>query len=172
MWVVESVGAERRNEMTTRALLTTLRDCISRVEHNLGRISLARCKKGAQRDYIAREFIKQFRGVNADAFDETLDEWMEADRPDPLSVQTLIQVMIETGNDRSIDTILDSIEIRIAGGLPPTDRYESEIERSIREAWWADCVLEPFEFAFKSQPRLRQRIKKLMKRAFKQSTLR
>lgn len=156
--------------MTSRkALMTTLRDAVSKVEVKLGRVSLARCKKGAQRDFIAREFIKRFKGVAADDFDEMLDDWMAHDRPDPLSVQTVLQVLIETGNTRSIDTILDSIEVRIAGGTPSNDRGLSETERSIRDGWWGDCVLEPFENAFQNTPRLRRRVKHLMDEVRKQS---
>lgn len=145
-----------------KALMTTLRDAVSKVEVKLGRVSLARCKRGAQRDFLAREFIKRFKGVAADDFDEMLDDWMANDRPDPLSVQTVLQVMIETGNTRSIDTILDSIEVRIAGGIPPTERGLSETERRVRDGWWGDCVLEPFENAFHTTPRLRRRVKHLM----------
>jgi hypothetical protein len=110
-----------------------------------------------------------FKGVTADAFDETIQEWMEVDRPDPLTVQTMLQVMIETGNTRSIDTILDAIEVRIAGGLPPNDQNEPESKRAVREGWWCDCVIEPFENAFKTEPRLRRRIGYLKKRARRQT---
>lgn len=147
---------------TRKDLLSTLREEISKIDRKLGRQSLARCRKGAQRDFLARDFIKRFKGVSADEFDDMLEDWMTGDRPDPLSVQTVVQVMIETGNTRSIDSILDSIEVRIGGGIPSTDRGESESERALREAWWGDCVLEPFENAFQSTPRLRRRIQHLM----------
>ena len=110
-----------------------------------------------------------FKGVTADAFDETIKEWMEVDRPDPLTVQTILQVMIETGNTRPIDTVLDAIEVRIAGGLPPNDQNEPESKRTVREGWWCDCVIEPFENAFKTEPRLRRRIVYLKKRTRRQT---
>jgi hypothetical protein len=154
---------------TRKDLLSNLREEISKIDRRLGRQSLARCRKGAQRDFLARDFIKRFKGVTADEFDDMLEDWMTGDRPDPLSVQTVVQVMIETGNTRSVDVILDSIEVRIGGGAPSTNRGESESDRSIREAWWGDCVLEPFENAFQTTPRLRRRIKYLMDEVRKQS---
>jgi hypothetical protein len=154
---------------TRKDLLSSLREELSKIDRKLGRQSLARCRKGAQRDFLARDFIKRFKGVAADEFDDMLEDWMTGDRPDPLSVQTVVQVMIETGNTRSVDVILDSIEVRIGGGNPSTERGESESERSLREAWWGDCVLEPFENAFQTTPRLRRRITHLMDEVRKQS---
>lgn len=150
-------------------LVNNLRDEISKVERRLGKTSLARCKRGAQRDFLARDFIKRFKGVPAEDFEETLQHWMDSDRPDPLSVQTVLQVMVEVGSERYIDTILDCIDTRIAGGLSPIDRSESRAERAVKEAWWADCVLEPFENTFAKTPRLRRRVQYLVDEARKQS---
>lgn len=150
-------------------LVNNLRDEISKVERRLGRTSLARCKKGAQRDFLARDFIKRFKGVPSEDFEETLQHWMDSDRPDPLSVQTVLQVMVEVSNERFIDTILDCIDTRIAGGLSPADRSESRAERAVKDAWWGDCVLEPFENTFAKTPRLRRRVQYLVDEARKQS---
>jgi hypothetical protein len=106
--------------------------------------------------------MKPFRGVASHELDETLYEWMTGDRPDHRSVQTVLQVLIETGNEDCIDTVLDCIDVRVGGGAPSTQRRDLQLDQVIQDAWWGDCVLEPFENAFPRSPRLRKKVRTLI----------
>jgi len=144
-----------------KELSDMLRDEILKIERKLGKVSLARLSKGAQRDFLSGAFIKRFKGVSSDDFDGALETWMRNDRPKPISVQTVLQVMIDSGNHRCVDIILDGIDARIGGSVSPTDRSVPKEKRPLDDAWWAECVLEPFENSFQDVPRLRRRVKYL-----------
>ena len=69
--------------------------------------------------------------------------------------------MIYSGNHRCVDIILDGIDARIGGSVSPTDRSVPKEKRLLNDAWWAECILEPFENSFQDVPRLRRRFKYL-----------
>jgi hypothetical protein len=73
---------------------------------------------------------------------------MMDDSPAPASVQNALQIMLETGNDHVVDVILDRIGTRMQSG-----------ER--KDIWWAENVLEPFEHALRSKPKIARRINDL-----------
>lgn len=146
-----------------KMLLDTLRAQLSNINKRLRSCpSLARCKDGGRRDFLAKEFLSKFEGVSLEEFDETLYDWMTGDRPDPRSVQTVLQVLVEVSNDRAIDTVLDCIDTRVGGTSGATP--------ATQDAWWADVVLEPFETAFPRKPRLRKKVKELIHELRKQTS--
>ena len=73
---------------------------------------------------------------------------MMDDSPAPASVQNALQIMLETGNDHVVDVILDCIGTRMQTG-------------KMKDVWWSECVLEPFEHSFSSKPNLHRRVKDL-----------
>ena len=156
--------SERGREMADRKnLLDSVRGGLSTIAKRLRSVSsLARCKDGARRDFLAKEFIKKFEGVSLDDFDEALYDFMTAERPEPRSVQSLIQVLIEINHDPGIETVLDSIDARIGGGTVRPNASPSRSELATQDAWWGEVILEPFEKSFSKKPRLREKVRTLM----------
>lgn len=146
-----------------KTLLDTLRTELSTISAKLRTTtSLARCKEGARRDFLAKEFLKKFEGVPLNEFDELLYEWLTGDRPDPRSVQTILQILIESGNESCIDTVLDCIDTRVGGSFASTSKSPSRMEDALRDAWWGDTILEPFERSFPKKAKLRKRVTTLI----------
>jgi hypothetical protein len=156
--VIEEDGMADR-----RTLLDTLRTELSTISTKLRTCtSLARCKEGARREFLAKEFLKKFEGVPLNDFDELLYDWLTGDRPDPRSVQTVLQVLIESGNETCIDTVLDCIDARVGGSFASTSQSPSKMENALRDAWWGDTILEPFEKSFPKKANLRKRVNTLI----------
>ena len=146
-----------------KSLLDTLRTELSTISTKLRTCtSLARCREGARRDFLAKEFLKKFEGVPYNEFDELLYDWLTGDRPDPRSVQTVLQILIESGNESCIDTVLDCIDARVGGSFASTSTSPSRIENALKDAWWGDTILEPFEKAFPKKAKLRKRVNTLI----------
>jgi hypothetical protein len=127
-----------------------------------GCTSLARCKEGARRDFLAKEFVKKFSGVTLPDFDATIYDYMTGDRPNARDVQTILQVLIETDNETSIDTVLESIDMRVGGGFASKSRSPSQRQAALADAWWGDSILEPFERAFAKKKKFRNRVNELI----------
>ena len=123
--------------------------------------SLARCREGTRRGFLAKEFLKKFEGVQLNDFDELMHDWLTGDRPDPRSVQTVLQILIETGNEVCIDTVLDCIDARVGGSFASTSKSPSRMEGGLRDAWWVDTIPEPFERSFPKKAKLRKRVNTL-----------
>ena len=150
--------------------LDTLRAELSTVSKRLrSTSSLARCKLPSQRVFSARQFLRKFAGISVDEFDETVYDWMTGDRPDPLSVQTLLQILIEAGVDSAVETVLDCIDARVDGSTPDRARPQSSLEQARCDAWWADTILEPFETAFPKKAKLGKSVRTLISEARKQT---
>jgi hypothetical protein len=130
--------------------------------------SLARCKDGARRDFLAKEFMKSFEGATLDEFDETLYDFMTGQRPDPRAVQTLIQILIEVKHDSGILTVIESIDARIGGEGARREAAGSTRDRATQDAWWADVILEPFEKSF-TKKKIRDRVKTVISDARRQT---
>ena len=153
-----------------KVLLDTLRIELSTITKRLrSTTGLARCKVPSQRDFLAKQFLEKFAGVTFDEFDEAIYDWMTGDLPDPRSVQTLLQILVETANDSAIDTVLDCIDARVGGGDTTRNSSRSALEQVRCDAWWGDTILEPFEAAFPKKPKLRKRVRTLMSEIRKQT---
>lgn len=139
-----------RTELST--LSTRLRTCTS----------LARCKEGARRDFLATQFLKKFDKISLFDFEELLHDWFNGDRPDPRSVQTVLQIFIECDNESCIDTVLDCIDSRVSESFASTSKGSSKMEDALKNAWWGDTILEPFERSFPKNARLTKRVNTLI----------
>ena len=154
-----------------KTLLDTFRTELSTISSKLRTCtSLARCREGTRRDFIAKEFLKKFEGVPLNDFEELMYDWLTGDRPDPRSVQTVLQILIETGNKACIDTVLDCIDARVGGSFASTSKSPSRMEEALKDAWWGDTILEPFERSFPKKAKLRKRVKTLIQE-FRNHTL-
>lgn len=153
-----------------KSLLDTLRLGISTISKRLRSVpSLARCKDGARRDFLAKEFMSSFEGTTLDEFDETLYDFMTGERPDARAVQTLIQILVEVKNDAGILTVIECIDARIGGEGARREAAGSCHDRATQDAWWADVILEPFERSFAKKPRIRDRVRTLISDARRQT---
>ena len=153
-----------------KSLLDTMKTGLSTITKRLRSVSsLARCKDGGRRDFIAKEFIRNFAGASLDEFDETLYDFMTGERPEPRSVQTLLQVLIEIGNDSGIETILDCIDARIGGANARPNSIGARANLANQDAWWAEIILEPFEKSFPKKARLRDKVRALSSEVRKQT---
>jgi hypothetical protein len=154
-----------------KTLLDTFRTELSTISSKLRTCtSLARCREGTRRGFLAREFLKKFEGVPLNGFDELMHDWLTGDRPDPRSVQTVLQILIDTGNEVCIDTVLDCIDARVGGSKASTYKSTSRMEEALKNAWWGDTILEPFERSFPKKAKLRKRVNTLIQE-FRNHTL-
>jgi hypothetical protein len=154
-----------------KTLLDTFRTELSTISSKLRTCtSLARCREGARRDFLAKEFLRKFEGVPLNDFGELMRDWLIGDRPDPRSVQTVLQILIETGNDVCIDTVLDCIDARVGGSFASTSKSPSRMKDALKDAWWGDTILEPFERSFPKKAKLRKRVNTLIQE-FRNHTL-
>ncbi len=153
-----------------KGLLDTLKSGISTISKRLRSVpSLARCKDGARRDFLAKEFMSSFEGATLDEFDETLYDFMTGERPDARAVQTLIQILVEVKNDSGILTVVECIDARIGGEGARREAAGSTRDRGTEDAWWADVILEPFEKTFAKKPKVRDKVKTVISDARRQT---
>lgn len=91
-------------------------------------------KYGAKVDLWAGEFIASFKEIDLEIFKDVIFQWIESDRPDHNSVQTLLMVFAKKSSKGScpirelFEHTLETIQERTASG-------------DLNDLWWAhNCV--------------------------------
>lgn len=99
------------------------------------RRSLAMLSKyGGKVDLWAGEFIASFKEIDLEIFKDVISQWLESDRPDYISVQTLLMVFAKKSSKGScpirelFEHMIETIQDRTASG-------------DLNDLWWAhNCV--------------------------------
>lgn len=94
-------------------------------------------KYGAKVDLWAGEFIASFKEIDLEIFKDVIFQWIESDRPDHNSVQTLLMVFAKKSSKGScpirelFEHTLETIQERTASG-------------DLNDLWWAHNCADRF----------------------------